>query len=732
MGAWQVWVDTGGTFTDCLARDPAGRLLRAKVPSHGCLRRRARPGQRPGEVELAASAEPAGLFIGCGLRRLGTEVAAEIVGHEPGGRLRLRADLAPRLAGEEICEVVFEEEAPVVAARLVTGTPRREPLPPMAVRLATTRGTNALLERRGAPVALFVTAGFADLLAIGSQQREELFTLRPSRPVPLYAAVVEVPGRLDAEGRELEPIALDLVRPAAAAILAQGVRAAAVAFLHSYRNPEHENACARLLLELGFDYVARSSELAPRIQIVPRAETAVVDAYLNEVVRGYLERVEKAFGAGTLQVMSSAGGLASANAFRAKDSVLSGPAGGLVGAAAAGAASGHRTLLAFDMGGTSTDVSRWSGEFEYRFETRVAGTRLYGPALAIETVAAGGGSICSFDGSQLRVGPESAGAEPGPACYGAGGPLTLTDVNLLLGLLAPERFGIPLEPAAAAARAGELSARVRAAGGQRLAREELLAGLRRIADERMAEAMRRVSIRRGYLPADHALLSFGGAGGQHACALAELLDIRTVLVPAEAGLLSALGLGAARLERFAERQVLALLADVVDQVPGWLEGLAEVAGGRLLAEGCRPHELVPRRAVASLRLVGQESTLEIEVGGPGADLETSFRARYRELYGYAAAERPLELEALRVIVATGAPSAPPVAVPPVRRAALAHRRRAWLAGTWREVPAFDRESLAPGDELDGPALIFEAHSATVVETGWCARVDGAAALVLTR
>ncbi len=725
-------MDTGGTFTDCLARDPDGVVHRAKVLSTGSLRRHVRPGEPQDEAWLVPPGEePAGFFVGCRLRRLGGGDAVEIAGHQAGGRLRLRRPLVPGLAGQELCELLFDEEAPVVAARLVTGTPRRAPLPAMAVRLATTWGTNALLERRGAAVALFVTAGFADLLLIGTQQREELFTLRPSKPSPLHAAVVEVPGRLDAEGAELEPLRLDVIRPAAEALLADGVRAAAVAFLHSYRNPEHEERCADLLLELGFGHVSRSSDLAPRIQILPRAETAVVDAYLSEVVRGHLERVAEALPEGSLQVMSSAGGLATAAAFRPKDSLLSGPAGGVVGAAAAGAASGLVALLAFDMGGTSTDVARWAGELEVRFESRIGGVRLYAPALAIETVAAGGGSICAFDGRQLRVGPRSAGADPGPACYGTGGPLTLTDVNLLLGRLAPERFGIPLDAAAAAARATELTEVVAAGCGERLNAEELLGGLLRIADERMAEAMRRVSIRRGFLPADHALLAFGGAGGQHACALAELLDIGTVVVPADAALLSAVGLGAARWERFAERQVLAPLAAVQWQLPGWLAELAASARAELLAEGCTPAEIAAPRSLASLRLMGQESTVELEVESED-ELEAAFRARYRERYGYAAEERPVELESLRAVVATAAPLSPPAVPVAARPVAAQGRRRVWFSSGWREAEFWVRESLVPGDALEGPGVVFEAHSATLVEAGWRAQVDGAAALVLTR
>ncbi len=737
MQRWEIWIDTGGTFTDCLARDPGGRLHRAKVLSSGCLRRWVRAGSGERGVQLAPPGDetPAGLFTGCRLRRLGAGAAApRILGHDPGGCLRLEEPLDPPLRGEEACEIDFEEAAPLVAARCVTGTARDAPLPPLRMRLATTRGTNALLERSGAPVALFVTAGFADLLAIGTQQRDELFTLRPTRPAPLYAAVVEVRGRLDAAGHELEPLVLDGQEPVVGELLERGIETAAVAFLHSYRNPQHEERCGRWLAERGFRHVSLSSALAPRIQILPRAETAVLDAYLSEPVRGHLASVAGALAPGSLQVMTSAGGLVPAPAFRPKDSLLSGPAGGVVGAAAAAAASGCGAILAFDMGGTSTDVARWVGDLEYRFETRIGGSRLFAPALAIETVAAGGGSICSFDGNALRVGPESAGATPGPACYGAGGPLTLTDVNLLLGRLEPGAFGIPLAPAAAEAALARLQAAL-AAGGSPKEREPLLAGLLRIADERMAEALRRVSIRRGFEPADHVLLAFGGAGGQHACSVAELLEIGTVLVPADAGLLSALGLGAARLERFAERQVLAPLGQVAGEVEGWVAQLAAAARGEVLADdpSVRPEEVEVRRVLASLRLVGQEATLEVEMRDGGADLGADFRRRYRERYGYGAEDRAVEIESLRVIVtppATPLQLAAPASA--ARGASPPRRRPAWCGGSWRDVSVVERATLAPGEALPGPALVLEPHCTTVVEPAWSLEVDAAGAMVLRR
>ena len=456
------------------------------------------------------------------------------------------------------------------------------------MRLATTRGTNALLERKGARTVLFITRGFADLLRIGTQQRPDLFALRIEKPEPLYDAVVEVPERLAADGSvllALEDVALDQLSTEAARLLAAGFEAAAVAFLHSYRNPVHERVLGDLLRRAGFRHVALSASLAPLIKILPRAETAVVDAYLSKPIAGYLARVAAALPAGALHVMTSAGGLVRAAAFRAKDSLLSGPAGGVVGAAGAGRRSGFSRVIAFDMGGTSTDVARYDGDFEYLFEHRVGDAHLVAPALAVESVAAGGGSVCRYDGFQLKVGPESTGASPGPACYGAGGPLTLTDVNLLLGRLDPERFEIPIEPAAAERALRRLRETIADAEGDAPEAEALLEGLLDIADERMADAIRRISLARGYDPADYALVAFGGAGAQHACAVASRLGIRQVLVPEDAGLLSAAGLAAAVVERFEERQVLLPVSEVRERIGGWMEELGRTAAAAVEEEG---------------------------------------------------------------------------------------------------------------------------------------------------
>ncbi|HEX5718841.1 MAG TPA: hydantoinase/oxoprolinase family protein [Thermoanaerobaculia bacterium] len=710
MTVWRIWIDTGGTFTDCLAVDPRGPLHRAKVLSTSALRGRIAERLGPATLRIEAGwSVPDGFLRGFRLSLLSEAAPRKVIRHA-GSILELDGPLE----GVGAFELRSPEEAPILAARLVTGTPLDQPLPEIAMRLATTRGTNALLERKGAPTALFITRGFADLLVIGTQQRPDLFALNIEKPQPLYQVAVEVDERLAANGAVLTPLEVEGLREKIGDLHRAGIRSAAVALMHSYRNPQHEEAVGELLREAGFHHVSLSSRLAPLIKLLPRAETAVVDAYLSPILEGYLSRVGAALSRGTLHVMTSAGGLVRAGSFHAKDSMLSGPAGGVVGAALSGRRSGFSRIIAFDMGGTSTDVARYDGDFEYLFEHRVGDAHLVAPALAVESVAAGGGSICGFDGAQLHVGPESAGAWPGPACYGAGGPLTLTDVNLLLGRLDPNRFEIPLD-AGAAERALE------ALGEER---EALLEGFLEIANERMAEAIRSISLRRGYDPAEYALVAFGGAGAQHACALAELLGIGHVVVPRDAGLLSALGLGAAVVERFAHRQILEPLARVADRLSGWLDELGREAAEAVAAEGIPG---VVRRRIVNLRFVGQDEALPIE----GAPFEEAFAAAYRDIYGYAPEGRAIEVESIRVVASSAEEEMFAEAEEPAGGSAKSGTRRCWIGGRWSEVAVYDRAHLSTEDLFPGPALIFENHSATVVAGGWQGRVDGAGNLVLS-
>ncbi|MEM9556743.1 MAG: hydantoinase/oxoprolinase family protein [Acidobacteriota bacterium] len=743
--AWRIRVDTGGTFTDCVAVDPDGALHRVKVLSSSALRARV---VSSGGLHLVLEAPwrlVEGFAAGARLAVLGESVAAPVHGNAATSGTRTRVALAEPLAAADRAGLVgarvelrFDEEAPILAARLATGAVCGDALPPLALRLATTRGTNALLERKGARTALLVTRGFGDLLTIGDQRRPDLFALDIVRPEPLVRRVVEVPERLAADGTVLEALDLDALRPVLEHLVGE-VDAVAIALLHSWRDDRHELALEKALHGLGCRHVSVSSRLVPALKILPRAETAVVDAYLTPILDRYLRRVEAALPdrgpSGRVHVMTSAGGLMRAGVFRAKDSLLSGPAGGVVGAVRIGRELGHDHLLAFDMGGTSTDVARFGGRFDDRFEHTVGAARVAAPSLAIESVAAGGGSICRVDAASdpgdgepsgaddtvvLLFGPGSAGADPGPACYGAGGPLTLTDVHLLLGRLDGRRFGIPVDAAGAERALDE----VLAALPSGTSRDDVLQGFLDIADERMAAAVRAISVRRGYDPADHALVAFGGAGGLHACAVAALLGVDTVLLPRDAGLLSAVGLDAARLERIVRRPVLQQLDAVAADLARRLAE-AEWAGAReLLAEGVPEDSIVVSRRSLFMRLLGQESTLELELESSAPTLDAlaeSFRAAYRDRFGYAPPERALEIESLRVAVAEQVDEPVVAASAPARGPAPVESRHcAYLHGAWREVPVIDPSALEPGHHIAGPALVFGPHASFVLEPGWSA------------
>lgn len=742
--AWRIWVDTGGTFTDCVGVDPAGAVHRAKVLSSGALRGRIAEALEPGrwrvEQDWGAWAEA---LPGMTARVAG---AAGIVrGFDP-GKVVIEIDGPIRAEAGALIELWSGEEAPVLGARLMTGTPPGRSLPSIDMRLGTTRGTNALLERRGGRVALFVTKGFGDLLLIGTQQRPELFALNIVRPEPLFERVVEVAGRL-ASGAELEALDLASAQERAAALVGEGVRIAAVALMHSWTNPAHELALEVILREAGFEHVSLSSRLAPAIKYLPRAQTAVVNAYLAPVIEGYVKSVSAALADGTpapharhgsLRLMTSGGGLVSAREFAPKDSLLSGPAGGVVGAARAARAAGLERIIALDMGGTSTDVSRFDGQYDYVFEHEVGSAQILAPALAIESVAAGGGSVCWVDEDALRVGPRSAGNNPGPACYGAGGPLTITDCNLLLGRLDSAGFQIPVDPAPARVRLEELARELERRTGLAQDRDALLEGWVEIAVERMAEAIRSVSLRQGYDPAEYALAAFGGAGGQVACALAERLGMGRVIVPRDAGLLSALGLGFARIERFAQRQVLRPLSSLGWELEALLGELASEAMSALQREGIERGEV--RRRILNVRLVGQETSLSVEhvLGASIGDAKELFKERYVAMYGHEPPDREVELESARVVV-VGFDGADDSAVetgdtgrraePDVRTSAP---RRARFGGAWIDAQSCRRTGLASGAEIAGPALVLEAHTTTVVDPGWLARLDASGALMLER
>lgn len=709
---WKLWIDTGGTFTDCIAVDPSGHTHRIKVLSMGCLRGRILRKINPHVYHFEANWEyPSRLLEGYTFNVLGSKEKSKLVAANFQDHTLVIDDNRSSLTGHDF-EITTGEEAPILAARLITGTPLAEPLPPMEIRLGTTRGTNALLERKGAKTVLFVTKGFKDLLRIGTQQRPDLFQLNIPTPRMLYDEVVEVEERLDAAGNVLLKLALD------EALLTGKFDSAAVSLLHSYRNPAHEQEVGKWLAKKGQLSVSLSSELSPAVHYLRRTQTAVVNAYLSPVLDRYLAAIHTSIGPqSSLKIMKSSGGLTSVENFRAKDSLLSGPAGGVVAATRIGRKFGIDKLIAFDMGGTSTDVARIDGRPEIKYLTEIDHVELHNASLAIETVAAGGGSICWFDGFNLRVGPESAGANPGPACYGAGGPLTITDVNLLLGKLEPNRFGIPIRVDAAENQLNKLKNLVFQQTGNFLNNRQLLRGLEVIANEKMADAIRHISVTRGINPANYTLLAYGGAGGLHGCQLAATLGMSTVLVPYDAGLLSALGMGLAQPAHIASRQVLKPWDDAAVSLDGLFAELESEARSALEEEGSKGIEIEFRSVF--LRFAGQESVLEIPYSDPEATLQ-AFENTYRESFGYFPINRKVEIESARLGVAVQPDTDITLGVqqegeePTPDRQLLAR----FHSEEEREIPVFEWRHLQPGARITGTALVISESSSTYIPEGW--------------
>lgn len=727
---WRIRVDTGGTFTDAWAIGPDGVERRAKILSDGTLRCRLVAREGEGWLTDSELVAPDDSLVGWSYG------AGKVTASRDGARWLKFDDKARDPVAGDIIELSCGDEAPVAVARLLTGTPAGQPLPPVDFRVATTRGTNALLERKGAILAFFTTAGFGDLLVIRDQRRDLLFSLDQPVPEVLPAFTAAIQGRHDAAGREVVPLDEAALRQAAAEALQAGCTVAAVAFLHSWREPAHERRAAEILHEVGFARVILSSGVAPLIRLLPRAETAVAEAFLTPVMENFVRRVSEPLGGSEPWLMTSAGGLVPASRFRPKDSLLSGPAGGLVGAAELARAAGFPKVLTFDMGGTSTDVARIDGPFTWRQEQEIGPARVFAPALKIETVAAGGGSICRWRNGRLEVGPESAGADPGPACYGRGGPLTLTDVNLLLGLMDPAKAGIPLDRAASQTRLRQLLTEMHGAGEATTA-GELLAGLRDIAVETMAEAIRGVSVREGCDPREFALLAFGGAGPQHACAVAEKLGVDRVLIPADAGLLSAWGLERARRQEQRVKQVLRPFDEVAFASPGAgasrASPSAERPAPRLQSEWqALVRDLaIPDPAIrwfADLRLAGQDSFLTVEAESCSASADqiaAAFNAEYRKLYGYLPTSgRALELVALRIVAEEGSNDTPAEEFGPPQAATD-------LGSPARDAPETDWCATRRPPE-PGPVLLQDRFSTCVIPAAWQIRRGSRGTLLLEK
>lgn len=650
--AWQFWIDRGGTFTDIVARSPDGQLTQQKLLS-----------EDPEHYRDAAIA---------GIRRV--------------------LGLAP------------DQPFP---AGLVS-----------AVKMGTTVGTNALLTHAGEPALLVVTAGFADALEIGDQARPDIFALDIRKPDPLYARVVEATERVDADGSVLTPLDNLALSTALHQAREAGFKACAIAFLHSWKNPVHELAAGELARDAGFSQVTLSHQASPLVKFVPRAETAVLDATLSPPVERYVAQVAEALPADThLEFMQSNGGLAPAPAFQGKDSVLSGPAGGLMGMAKVGRAAGFEKLIGFDMGGTSTDVSLYTGEFERSLDTRIAGHRIRIPMLGVHTVAAGGGSILKFDGTRLLAGPESAGSVPGPCCYRRGGPLAVTDANLLLGRIQADFFPCvfgptgdqPVDAAAVAQAFALLAGEVNTALGLDYTPERLAEGFLDIAVEHMADAIRHITLARGVNPADYTLVSFGGAGGQHACAVAERLGMGQVLISPFASVLSAYGIGLAEQREVSLQAVEQPLVSLDIPLP------APAAG-------------TVHRAL--LRYAGSDTVLPVPLDRKEA-MATAFHAEHRQRFGFASPNRELVCVALEMETVSGGGEPQRLTDIPALPAEPLGQRQVFLSGAWQEAALYESATLCAGQVITGPALLVEAGSTVVLAPGWQAEKTARGDLVLT-
>ncbi|WP_367349032.1 hydantoinase B/oxoprolinase family protein [Sphingobium yanoikuyae] len=657
---WQFWIDRGGTFTDVVARDPQGVLHTAKL----------------------LSSDP------------------------------------ERYA-----------DAAVEAIRRLTGA-GDGPIPPCTLRIGTTIATNALLERKGEPVLLAITKGFRDAIRIGYQDRPDLFARRIDLPPPLHADVVEMDERLMQDGTILTPLDEVAAQAALQRGYDDGLRAVAIVLMHGYRYPAHEQALARIARQIGFTQISVSHEVAPLIKLVGRGDTVLADAYLSPVLRAYVDGLGAALGEDAdMLFMQSNGGLTRGDLFRGKDAVLSGPAGGIVGLARTAEQAGFGEVIGFDMGGTSTDVSHYAGSYERDNEARVAGVRLRAPMMRIHTIAAGGGSICSVVDGRFRVGPESAGAVPGPACYRRGGPLTITDCNVMLGKVQPDFFPSlfgpkgdqPLDRDAVEARFADICAQVEAQTGRVMSAQDAAQGFIAVAVASMANAIKRISVARGHDVARYTLASFGGAGGQHACLVADALGMDRVMIHPLGGVLSAYGMGLADRRAVRERTLALPLDDArADALTAAIAELAEQARADL-------PEAERSETVLRLRYDGTDSLFDVMLGDRAAML-ADFEAQYQARFGYGGTGTIL-VDMVRVEAI--APTAEDMGkVATIATQAAAPLAQVMLAGA--QAPVFDRAGLTLDSIVDGPALISDPVSTTVVEPGWRARLDAIGNLVLTR
>jgi len=681
---WQFWVDRGGTFTDIVARRPDGVLVTHKLLSENPER---------------------------------------------------------------------YDDAAVAGIRQLLGVNAETPMPDgliEAVKMGTTVATNALLERRGERTVLMITKGFGDLLRIGYQNRPKLFDLNIILPDPLHTHVIEVPERLDASGKVVEPLDQSAVRRALQDAYGQGFRSVAIAFMHSYLNPIHERDAAEIAGATGFTQISISHDISRLIKLINRGDTTVVDAYLTPILQRYVNQVANTLSSRSddsrrLFFMQSNGGLTDARSFQGKDAVLSGPAGGVVGMAKTALQAGYTEVIGFDMGGTSTDVTHFAGDYERSFETEVAGIRLAAPMMNIHTVAAGGGSILSFCDGRCQVGPESAGANPGPASYRRGGPLTVTDCNVMLGKLQPAHFPAifgpdsdqPLDAGLVREQFVKLAKAIADdTGDPPLSPEETAAGFLRIAVDNMANAIKKISVQRGYDVTRYVLHCFGGAGGQHACQVADALSMTQILIHPLAGVLSAFGMGLAEIRALREAQ-FEQPAGAIEAASKMLDRLAEEAVADVQAQGAAPCDVSLERH-AHLRYAGSHQALRVAFGGE-EEMAERFERAHKARFGFASESRDLIIELLSVeAIGGGAAISEGISAPkkasgidasPLSQAATVSMQ---IDGKPQDVPLIERDRLLPGQRIDGPAIVTEPTGTNIIEPGWSGSMTPSGDLILMR
>ncbi|KZT16243.1 5-oxoprolinase [Acidovorax sp. GW101-3H11] len=674
MSRWQFWIDRGGTFTDVVGKRPDGTLVTHKLLS-----------ENPEQYKDAAVA---------GIRHL--------LGLQP---------------GEPVTPALVE-----------------------CVKMGTTVATNALLERKGEPTLLVTTKGFKDALRIAYQNRPRLFDRHIVLPELLYERVIEAQERVGAHGEVIEPLDEAHLKERLWAAYDAGLRSAAIVFMHGYRYTAHEEAAARIAREAGFTQVSASHATSPMMKLVSRGDTTVVDAYLSPILRRYVDQVASEMPGVKLFFMQSSGGLTDAQVFQGKDAILSGPAGGIVGMARTAGLAGHDKVIGFDMGGTSTDVSHYAGEFEREFETQVAGVRMRAPMMSIHTVAAGGGSILGFDGARFRVGPESAGANPGPASYRRGGPLAVTDANVMVGKIQPAHFPKVFGHAANEALdrdvVGQKFAQLAVQSGR--SQEDVAHGFIQIAVQQMANAIKKISVARGYDVTRYTLQCFGGAGGQHACLVADALGMTRVFVHPLAGVLSAYGMGLADQNVIREQAVeTKLVPHALASIEATLDQLANTARTELERQQVGAGTAVVHRRV-HVRYEGSDSALIVPFGSL-AEITAAFENAYRQRFAFLMQGKGLVVEAVSVeaVMPGDAPVEPRHALQPAREVPRRSTVRMYTGGVdgvaaWHDAALVVREDLRPGDVVPGPAIIAEKNATTIVEPGWEAALTDLDHLLLNR